>query len=441
MITKTIKEEKIKQVKSNKKTKNIKENNNPKNLEKSSKLSIVLNKDTENEKLDTDKNIDKLQIKAQEKSNNQIGNKDKSIKNDYYKNENIEVKTNENKIKRLLNKPDIRYSGIFSYRSLRIVGFLLLIFSQIAIIYNGIVSIDISLPSWSGKFVEVIQTMSYFSLPMFLAANLCVIMSNKKRIKQNLLFYSAMAMLFYLAILFIYYRYIYGLVSVISDDPASVPIIADVIAKGLFGNLINYNVFVDLSLFSLFYFFLFYTPKNINTKKKTIIFRSLSGIPVLFAITSAILYMLYYLEIVQLPIAILAILPCRSLAIYAVFIILSIIIKIRQNKFIKLGGTEKQYENYLSTKRNSLEVSVIASIVLFGVCIIDFLLLILYPPVLLTGIGSSFYMVAIIPFIFLLNYKKLPKYKFIDMLIPVIFIVLVILLYLETGLFIIKNIQ
>ena len=441
MITKTIKEEKIKQVKSNKKTKNIKENNNPKNLEKSSKLSIVLNKDTENEKLDTDKNIDILQIEAQEKSNNQIGNKDKSIENDHYKNENIEVKTNENKIKRLLNKPDIRYSGIFSYRSLRIVGFLLLIFSQIAIIYNGIVSIDISLPSWSGKFVEVIQTMSYFSLPMFLAANLCVIMSNKKRIKQNLLFYSAMAMLFYLAILFIYYRYIYGLVSVISDDPASVPIIADVIAKGLFGNLINYNVFVDLSLFSLFYFFLFYTPKNINTKKKTIIFRSLSGIPVLFAITSAILYMLYYLEIVQLPIAILAILPCRSLAIYAVFIILSIIIKIRQNKFIKLGGTEKQYENYLSTKRNSLEVSVIASIVLFGVCIIDFLLLILYPPVLLTGIGSSFYMVAIIPFIFLLNYKKLPKYKFIDMLIPVIFIVLVILLYLETGLFIIKNIQ
>ena len=441
MITKTIKEENLKQVKSNKKTKNIKENNNSKNLEKSNKLSIVLNKDTENEKLDIDKNIDILQIEAQEKSNYQIGNKDKSIENDHYKNENIEVKTNENKIKRLLNKPDIRYSGIFSYRSLRIVGFLLLIFSQIAIIYNGIISINISLPSWSGKFVEVIQTISYFSLPMFLAANLCVIMSNKKRIKQNLLFYSAMAMLFYLAILFIYYRYIYGLVSVISDDPEGVPIIADVIAKGLFGNLINYNVFVDLSLFSLFYFFLFYTPKNINTKKKTIIFRSLSGIPVLFAITSAILYMLYYLEIVQLPIALLAILPCRSLAIYAVFIILSIIIKIRQNKFIKLGATEKQYESYLSTKRNSLEVSVLASIVLFGVCLIDFLLLILYPPVLLTGIGSSFYMVAIIPFIFLLNYKKSPKYKFIDMLIPVIFIVLVILLYLEAGLFIIKNIQ
>lgn len=446
MITKTIKEENLKQVKSNKKTKNVKENKNSNKLERSSNVSYVQNKDTENVKLDIDKNIDKLQIEAPEKSNNQIENKNKSINNEHYKNENIEIKTNknkkdENKIKRLLNKPDIRYSGVFSYRSLKIAGFLLLIFSQIGIIYNGIISLNISLPSWSGKFVEVIQTMSYFSLPMFLASNLCVIMSNKKKIKQNLIFYSAMALLFYLAIIFIYYRYIYGLVSVISEDPEGVPVISDVIAKGLFGNLINYNVFVDLSLFSLFYFFLFYTPKNINTKKKTIIFRSLSAIPVVFAITSAILYMLYYLEIVQLPVAILAILPCRSLAIYAVFIILSILIKIRQNKFIKLGETEKQYENYLSTKRNSLEVSVLASIVLFGVCLIDFLLLIIYPPVLLTGIGSSFYMVAIIPFIFLLNYRKSPKYKFIDMLIPVIFIVLVILLYLEAGLFIIKNIQ
>ena len=305
MITKTIKEE-TKKVKLNKKTKNVKDNKNSNKLETSSNVSYVQNKETENVKLDIDKNIDKLQIEAQEKSNNQIEDNDKSIKNEHYKNENIEVKTDKdkkdgNKIKRLLNKPDIRYSGIFSYRSLKIAGFLLLLFSQIGIIYNGIVSLNISLPTWSGKFVEVIQTMSYFSLPMFLASNLCVIMSNKKRIKQNLIFYSAMALLFYLAIIFIYYRYVYGLVSVISEDPEGVPVISDVIAKGLFGNLINYNVFVDLSLFSLFYFFLFYTPKNINTKKKTIIFRSLSAIPVVFAITSAILYMLYYLEIVQLP--------------------------------------------------------------------------------------------------------------------------------------------
>ena len=162
MITKTIKEENLKQVKSNKKTKNVKENKNSNKLETSSNVSYVQNKDTENVKLDTKKKIDQLQIEAPEKSNNQIEDNDKSIKNEHYKNENIEIKTNknkkdENKIKRLLNKPDIRYSGVFSYRSLKIAGFLLLIFSQIAIIYNGIISLNISLPSWSGKFVEVIQ--------------------------------------------------------------------------------------------------------------------------------------------------------------------------------------------------------------------------------------------------------------------------------------------
>ena len=80
MKTKNIKEENLKQVKSNKKTKNVKENKNSKKLERSSNVSYVQNKDTENVKLDIEKNIDKLQIEAQEKSNNQIENNDKFIK-------------------------------------------------------------------------------------------------------------------------------------------------------------------------------------------------------------------------------------------------------------------------------------------------------------------------------------------------------------------------
>ena len=57
MITKTTKEE-TKKVKSNKKTKNVKENKNSKKLERSRNVSYVQNTDTENEKLDADKNID-----------------------------------------------------------------------------------------------------------------------------------------------------------------------------------------------------------------------------------------------------------------------------------------------------------------------------------------------------------------------------------------------
>lgn len=342
------------------------------------------------------------------------------------------------RIDKLLYRRDLKYKGFLSYRSLKIIGFLFLIFAQIFLIYNLVSKLVSDLPSWVGETANVLNTISLFALPMFLAANFCLIMANKKTIVKNLIFYSLMAILFYAAVVLVYYRYLNGYIGVFIEDPVQTAQVAEAVAYKFFGNVINYNVFVDLALFSLFFFFFFYKPKKINTPKKMIVFRSFSVVPVFIVIASAVLYAFYYLGRINLPIAVLAILPCRSIAIYAIFVIISILVKVRQKKFIDWGGTQEEYDKYLKTKRNSLEVSVIASIVVFVVCLIDFLLLITFPVVLLGGVGLNFYLAVIIPFLFLLSYNRQPKYKFIDTLIPVVFVIIVVLLYLEGVLFALK---
>lgn len=342
------------------------------------------------------------------------------------------------KIDRLIAKQNIKYRGPFSYRTVRIFGFLAMLFAQLYIAYSFASNIA-ETPEWTTTLVEVLEILSIFALPLFLMANFCVIMSSKNNVKNFLIFYTSIALLIYFAIVFVYYRYVGGFSSAITGgDPAATAEMSELITKNVFGKIINYNVFVDLALFALFFFFFFYTPKNIKSKKGMLIFRLCSLIPVLITIASTILYGFYYMGTINLPALVLAIMPCRSLTIYAIFFILSALLKLRKQKFIKMGGTEEEYENYSQSNRSSLEVSTLAAIVIFGVCLIDFVLPFISIYSIFFGVGLNFYFVLIIPFIFLLSYTRKPKLKIIDTLLPLIFILLTIILYLEAGLFVIK---
>ena len=343
------------------------------------------------------------------------------------------------KIDKLLAKQNIKFRGPFSYRTVRIFAYIFMLFAQIYLVYS-IASKIVTPAHWVGSFVNVLEILSIFALPLFLTSNFCLIMSSKRNIKNFLIFYSAFALLIYLAIILIHYRYIGGFANIISDGDAEMANgIANTITNIFFGKVINYNIFVDLSLFSFFYFFFFYKPKKIKTRKSLITFRLFSLLPVSIAIVSSVLYAMHFLGSINLPVAALAIMPCRSFTIYAIFFILSIVIKIRQYRFSKLGGTEIEYEEYLKSNRNSLEVSVIASIIIFAISLIDFILLFTIPEVILLGIGVNFYFVFIIPFVLLLSYTRKPKLKIMDAILPIIFVVLTIIIYLEAFLLVFNS--
>ena len=372
--------------------------------------------------------------------NTEVKNEDDELvlKQSSEEKENLKTKNKREKIDKLLAKKDIKYRGIFTYRSVRVLGFVLMLFSQIYLAYQ-LANKIIDVPSNILKAADVLYFLSAFALPMFLTANFCIIMSSKNKIKKYLVSYSIIAIVIYLAIILVYYRYLYGAMFAIVEDKELAIMLADVIANKLFGGMINYNVFIDLALFSMFFFFLFYTPKKPLTRKMYLAFRWCSVIPALFAITSFVIYGLHDMGQIHLPMAILALLPCRTLTVYIIMFTLSLIMKLRKKLFIKWGGTNEEYEQYLRTNRNSLEVSIISAIVLFVICLIDFVIMCVDIELLFFGLGTSWYMAAIIPFIFLLSYSRKPKLALLDYVLPAVFVVSCIIVYLEVGLYIVKN--
>lgn len=344
------------------------------------------------------------------------------------------------KIDRLISKQNIKFRGPFSYRTVRIFAYIFMLFAQVYLIYSLACKITTP-PDWTKSLVNILEILSVFALPLFITANFCIIMSSKKDIKSHLIINSIIAILIYLSIILIHYRYVGGLSNIIfKDNPELANSFTDALSSLFFGKIINYNIFVDLALFSLFFFFFFYTPQKIKSKKGLTLFRICSIFPVLIAVCSSLLYALHYLSFIKLPVAALAIMPCRSFTFYAIFFALSIVIKYRKHKFIKMGGTRQEYEAYSKSNRSSLEISIIASIIIFVVCLIDFILLLVEPMVLLLGIGTNFYFVFIIPFIFLLSYTRKPKLKALDYILPIIFIVAVIIVYLEGFLLLLGSI-
>ena len=343
------------------------------------------------------------------------------------------------KIDKLLSKQDIKYRGPLTYRSVRALGFVLMLFAQIYLAYS-LANKLVGVPNGVMGTINVLDTLSVFALPMFLAANFCIIMSSRNKIKKYLISYSIIALAIYLAVILVYYRYLYGAMFTIVGDKEFATALADSISRKLFGGMMNYNVFIDLALFSMFFFFLFYTPKKPLSHKMHLVFRWCSVIPVLLAVVSFVLYGLYDLGKIKLSMAILALLPNRSLTVYIIMFTLSLVMKLRKLIFIKWGGTEQEYETYLQTKRNSLEVAIISAIVLLVVCAIDFALMYIDIYFILFGLGTSWYMAAIIPFIFLLSYSRKPKVPLLDYVLPAVFIVSCILVYLEAGLYIVRHI-
>ena len=345
---------------------------------------------------------------------------------------------NRQRIDKLMGLPDLKYRGIFSGRTMKILGFVLMFFAQVCVCLNLVYKM-VEVPAGVKDVADVLEVLSIFALPMFLAANFCIIMTSREKIKKMLIIYSAIAILIYLLVILVFYRYLMGIGKVVSESTADAYDFADMVAKKVFGKVINYNVFVDLSLFSLFYFFLFYTPKKIKKDGAILVFRFMCIIPILFAVGSTVLYGLNNTGIVELPVAALAIMPCRSITIYAIFFGVALIIKLRQYLFAKWGGTPEEYDTYAKSNRSSLEISVISAVIMIVVCAIDFGLIYVSPWFLFYGIGFNFYLAFAAPLILLLSYTRKTKASLWDIIMVVLFVFAVIILYLETGLYIITH--
>lgn len=307
----------------------------------------------------------------------------------------------------------IKYKPPLSYRWLKIFGMLCLLVPFI------LLRLAFFFPSMSDAvFDNVSMIADTLSLPLILFAAFVFILKAKNK-KAMIITYALLAVVIYLLMLFLFERYFLSFLHVIHPEMTPEEIRNYATEKALGLKIFHYNIFIDLTLCSAFYYFCCETPKKFaNNSKKMIAFRLCAIIPVVYMVISMILCGLLNNGTLTLDVEFVGLLTCRSPASYLAFFSIALFLAIRQSIYLRKGGTIQGYEIYSKTNGHSVQFSIACSIIIAVVCLLDFLFG-LIPGGPSFGWGDSKFMFVIIPFIMLISYTKEHKNKTIDLFLPI----------------------
>ena len=349
---------------------------------------------------------------------------------------------------------DIKFKGIISYRELRIIGWICLVVAQLAIVFNLNIKINPnSAPALSG-WVSFFQFMSNFSLPLFLVANMATILQKKDDLKRTLVFYGGVAALMFLIGNIVVFHYGFRFMNAISPctwgDAAEIfGLLLPLLGKSGY----VFNIFIDLFLCSLMFFFMNYKPNKCFQGKKIIWFRLFTIFPILYEIGSVIVKFYISFGYFSIPSYVFFLLTSKPPFILLAFFLLVFILKtgevIHKKKYKK---SDEEFNNHLETNAHSLLTSIHLSIIFLVVALIDAVVTIIitisfghsinpeandefYFYVANTlqsiGFGGSASLIPLIPIVLLFSYKKTRKNKKIDTFIPVIGVGLILFVFVE----------
>lgn len=333
--------------------------------------------------------------------------------------------------KEFFREEDIKFRAPFSYRHLRIIGWLAFALSQFCTINQMTSGLT------SGGFMNetaymILGILSSLYLPLFIIATFGTILNKSKTYKAVLTFYGGAYLGLGLAVVLVYHRYINGIMATLNSETTYR------YAGDLLGSKLLINVFADLFALSSFYFFVMYRPKKYFQGKKRIIFRLFSLIPLVIALISYIIRISTLF--VSLPIQIYPFLTTKSPILYGIFIILVLWLKHREKKYLSFGKTEEEYDEYIKTKRNQKSYSIMVSKLLAIGSVVDFVALIVLAIFAgenttklakVTQLGNCSLLFLAIPLIMFYSYIKTHKQDGKDLLIPLIGVGLSVLAYVE----------
>ena len=162
------------------------------------------------------------------------------------------------------------------------------------------------------------------------------LVQERKSIKRILITYAIYTFLFYIFELLGYYFFLFPIVESYAEEYLIDEItlyLAEVGIASLMGIFANFNIFIDLFICTLFFFFVVYTPKKGVFAKHRKIFRSFALIPVLYLVLSVIFSYLGKIKI-EIPIPILALFSSKGIYAHVFFWIITIYYKFRKKIYI-----------------------------------------------------------------------------------------------------------
>lgn len=356
---------------------------------------------------------------------------------------------------------DIKFRGPLSYRHLRIMAWFFLVLAQIA----TILALNMKVNKASIPIVEPWQkTLSYASylpLPLFLIANFSAILQNKGNYKRMFIFYGGIAGGLYILSNFLVFHYGYGMLNAIDQEinlyDACKFFGSLLISLGKQGYILN--IFIDLLLCSLMFFFMDYKPKKVFVGKKLIIFRLFILLPVAYEVLCVILKYCIYESGLIIPSYVFFLLPSKPPFLLFAFLLLVVGFKLSERLFLRRHNDEARYENYLHTNAHALKMSIAICIIMVVSVIVDLFTYVLIMAIVLKNAGiplntdagqfltyweayaltdsgflGSLPFILILPVVMFFDYRKTYQNKLVDLLIPIGGLALVLLVYLE-GIF------
>ena len=356
---------------------------------------------------------------------------------------------------------DMKFRGKLSYRHFRILGWLLLVLSQVGIFLrvNALINEN---PMAFGILPQIFSLFDDLMPPLFLIAAFSIILFAKDGYRRLFIMYAGFALLLGLGWAFVYWHYIVD--TFVAFSPSTGKEVVESLIFLISGNgYFAFNIFIDLLLCSLLMFFINYTPKVHFQGKKIIIFRLFSLIPILYEIGSIALKISCSVNAITLSPFIYPFLTTKAPMAFLIFVALALFIKLRERHFLKHGKTQEDYQQFQNTNTNRFHFSLFLSITIAISAIIDFFLLALITTLLVSnasdpeaandatfigdqmrmvykwGFGKTLPLLFIIPLIMFFDYRKAYKNNLIDIIIPVVGVGLLAFTYLEGGFSTIKS--
>ena len=352
---------------------------------------------------------------------------------------------------------DIKYRAPLSYRYLRIIAWICLIIAQIGMVAKLNIRIVPGSEQQIGWVKDMGEIFATFPLPLFLLANFAVMYQKRDSWKKLIMFYGGVALGLYIVANVVIIHYGYGFVNAFAQ------INFMDMAKGfgllLFGlgkTGLVFNIFIDLFLCALVFYFLNYNPKSFQGKK-LIIFRSFVIIPILYEVGSILIKYFVSLGQMDLPFFVFFLLTSKPPLMFAAIVALFVILKIEELRKKKKYLNNDFVKEHRKTNAHSLRFSIIIAITFFVAGIIDLIIYLSTSLALASkfvadiedidvasylalyvishlGFGDASTLLLIAPLTLLFTYTKVHKNKKIDPLIPVVGIALILFVYVE-GIF------
>ena len=274
-------------------------------------------------------------------------------------------------------------------------------------------------------------------VPIFLLIGLfSTLVQERKSIFRIIIKYFIFTILFYLAEIIGYYFFLFPLIDALGESyliDKTTLVIAEAGVYSLLGIFGNFNIFIDLFVCSLFFFFVVYVPKKGFFRKHFKLFRSLTVIPVLYLIASVIFTYLAKTKI-QIPLTILALFSSRGIYAHLFFWIITLYYKYRRVIYKNNPNNQDlEFKQYLKTGSSKLDFALVMGLAMLVICLFEKIFADLTSQHVFNfsyvSLGRGIHLYCFVFLLLFFDFTKKPRFKFLKILYVIYYVILALVLF------------